>query len=190
MTNIVTAFSPTARIEYFDTLGQQLLTQSGVPQACVKFNENFTSAGTGAGDTEQLLIDWQLPSDKFFTLNAIGVQAYGMTSTTQRDAWDSSVQDVRVSIRCGSVTRYFMLQNQGGVRVANGEYTVNWALTDSFPRDIVIDTRGSNSNDLYGELYSNEASVSAVSFNVQADLLMYDVTQGYNWPLFARVPVR
>lgn len=191
MTDIVTSWTPTARIEYFDTLSQVSLTQSGVPQACLKFNENFATAGTGAGDTETLNITMNLPKDKFFTLNAIGVQAYAMDNTTERDAWDSSVQDIRFTLNTQPAARYFMLQNQGGVRVAASNYTVAWALTDGWVRDIVIDTRGADvSNDLLGEIYSGNASVGAVNFNIHAEFLMYDVTQGYNWPLFARVPVR
>lgn len=191
MATITTAVNPSLQLLQFDTLASPELGKTGVPRARALFNQNFSTTGTGAGDNEDLVISCELPINYFYRPLSCALTFYNGPSS-ELGSWDNG--NVRGEIVSNLSATYYVPfdWNPTVTRFAAGgagHYTAaNPTVAGQNLFSQIIDGRSSTTipvpPELTLRLHNNDASQAAVSGNIYASFLQYDIEQGIDWPLF------
>ena len=179
MALVTTTLTPAAQVITFDRPPDVQTPYTATPRAAVNFCEQMATTGTGAGDTENLLIELNLPENYYYRPTVITASMPDM-SFTPESAWDTMG---RVIFETNMETYYANL-NVASNRRGTGStdsYTLVWGSGD-LTNDIfsqIIDGRNiaplSRSPKVTINLGDNDGSINSQEVYVFARFLQYDV---------------
>lgn len=189
MADLVTTVTPQAIVETFTSPPDVVKDRTGIARAAITFCSPFASAGTGAGDREQLNVELNLPKNYFYRPIVLSLSLANVNASIG-GAWDNIGRLLVES----NLNDYLGSLNYATVRtgVTTNSYTLVWgagALSEKVAGQL-IDGRNvapqSRDPKVSLGLSNVTASVAAQStFAVYARFLQYDVSQGFHEELWS-----
>lgn len=186
VTDIVTQVSAETRMMPFQTLPGPELWGSGIPRAVAFVNQDWNSAGTGAGDTEQLEITVTLPRGYVYRPLDLKVTC-GPGATADIADWTAAF---RVAFGAseyepnGRTQKIF--EGTSWRDAAGANYWKQWYIDGGVVSYFqMIDAREPEGGTIVLTTFNNSAGTAALPWLLSGRWLQYDISEGFAWPIWS-----
>ena len=195
MATVTTTVNPSLQVEHFNIPSELVLQDTGIPRCRLLFNENFSTTGTGVGDEEDLYINLDLPENYFYRPLQIGITFYTGTVAAMQ-AWDnhSALVEIRGNY---SATTYSHLEPANLLGAGAAASTLDSYGATTTEHMLVLNAnmqslgqildgrqRGVVTPRYRVRMTSSTASIAAITGNIYASFLQYDIDEGLAYPLY------
>lgn len=192
MATVTTALIPPVPIERFVSPGMRAGDTDGLPIGRVNLSFNFTTTGTGVGDTEDLSFQLDLDKNYFYRPLSIGATIYSGSGSDivswTNDRWLIEIQSsISTYYTALKPSTYWIdastVENASRYQAATNSVFLEYVPENPTLFGQVID--GRTIARINVRAHNGNASIGAVSGNLRFTALQYTIEDSLAFPLWA-----